>query len=77
MKKFYKPMSRIHFHPDEAVIFRSKFWAGFKFKVPSGLAPVDASGNPSHSFSLPFYKNCLKKFFFILYNIKLGNVILF
>jgi hypothetical protein len=60
------PMLWIHFRPDEAVTIQFKFCASFKFEVTSGFAPVDASGNPSHTFSFAVDKNSLKKFLLIL-----------
>jgi hypothetical protein len=59
-------MKRIHFHPDEAIIIQFKFCTGFKFEMTPSFSPVNASRDPSHSFSLAVDKNPLKKLLFIL-----------
>jgi hypothetical protein len=59
-------MCWVHFFPDKAIFFIIVFWAGLKFEVTASLGPVDASRNPSLTFSLAVNKNSLKKLFRIL-----------
>jgi hypothetical protein len=60
------PVTWIHFFPEEAVFFIVMFWASLKFEMTSGLGPIDASRNPSLTFSFAVNKNSLKKLFRIL-----------
>jgi hypothetical protein len=60
------PVTWIHFFPEKTFFFVIVFWASLKLEVTSSLGPVDASGNPSLTFSPAVNKNTLKEFFWVL-----------